>query len=440
MQVAQAIQFKGHKLLTNALTLDRARFVINRLSGEHALVFIDNFSDDVDATQFLVQQPGILVVGFDRDYRFETAAHRLDLTKCHILPVTELPPSDIQDILSHIPENVRRQTARPIQRRSLSADEPPSVFEIIEANIIAPSLARRFHSVVRELARTDRNLLDLLLVCCYVHKCRTVVSMDMLIAFFRDRVNHYTDIYEMCDRLAAMISNYVGPFADMEQDYCVPRSANLAEAIIAQAPRDALRRVLLRFHKEISPYRIPRHDVFQRLAYDAALMSEVFPDWREGRDFYRTSYIRHDNPFMLQQGALYLARKSRYDDAFLWIDEAIMKSGGRHQTILNSHAVILFNANISKDPADMTVRETLQRSMNILSECYHSDRRRYYHAPVFADQALQYWDVYGDEKAHEYLKTAKQWLEDEVMRSKWHRNVRRLLGVVTRKLIQIDGE
>jgi hypothetical protein len=48
--------------------------------------------------------------------------------------------------------------------------------------------------------------------------------------------------------------------------------------------------------------------------------------------------------------------------------------------------------------------------MEILAECYHSDKHKTYHALTFADQAIQYWDIYADKTARKYLETANKWL------------------------------
>jgi len=260
--------------------------------------------------------------------------------------------------------------------------------------------------------------------------------MDMLIAFLRDIESDYRKVYEMCDRLGSMISEYYGPLADEEQDHWIPRSTIMAEAVLNQASSKSLNRILVRFARNVSPYRIPRYDVFRKLAYNANLLVRAFPNWHEGKDFYDRAYFRNSTPYLRQQGAIYLAHKGRFDDAFVWIDEAITQSRGRIWSILNSHAVILFRANIGRSPTDPTVQRTLQRSMDILSRCYNDDKRKTYHALTFADQSIQYYGVYKNDEALEYMTTAKKWLTEEAARSPWNKNVKRLYSEVSRKLVQ----
>ncbi len=151
-------------------------------------------------------------------------------------------------------------------------------------------------------------------------------------------------------------------------------------------------------------------------------------------DFYESLYERDRSPYLLQQGALYLSNKNRFNEAFEWIDRAIVETGNKVFSIRNSHAIILFRANIGADSNDPTVAGTLKQSMDILAECYEDDKRKTYHALVFADQALKYWGVYGDGTAKEYLITAEQWLKSEASLWPWNHSVRRLLKVVSEKL------
>ena len=116
------------------------------------------------------------------------------------------------------------------------------------------------------------------------------------------------------------------------------------------------------------------------------------------------------------------------------IDESLAVSSRRIPSIRNSHATILFRANIDRPDVDGLVQRTLEQSMGILSECYHDDQRKAYHAQTFADQALRYDDRFRNEQGRTYLETASSWLREEQAKSPWHREVRRLASVVSRRL------
>jgi hypothetical protein len=55
-------------------------------------------------------------------------------------------------------------------------------------------------------------------------------------------------------------------------------------------------------------------------------MEKVFYDWEEGRDFYAEIYMRDSDPYFLQHGALFLAKRKRYAEAFRWIDRALTQT------------------------------------------------------------------------------------------------------------------
>ncbi len=431
MQLAAEIDYEGHKLACDELTVQKARLLTNKLGRDRALVLIDNFTDSIDAFRHLCGQSTIQVVGFDRDYNYLLASHRAP-SGLQVINVTELSDADIQGVLAQIPDTIRHRHGKGI---ATEEGVQPSLFEIIEANTTKATLKARYRSVVSQLMRDDPVQLSILLMCCYVHSCRTPVSMDMLLAFLRGKIADYNEVYDRLHNLGRMLSDYAGPLVEEEQDYFVPRSAHLSEAVIHEAPIAALSAMLKRFHTNVTPYRTCRYDVFRRRAYDADIMVRAFPRWTEGYEFYMTLYERDSSPYLLQQAALYLSRKKRHQEAFRVIDKAVTLSGGLVWSIRNSHAIVLFNANIDHpNPDDPTVRATLKRSMDILSECYRWDKRRAFHARVFAEQALRYSDIYADPSARTYLQTAEQWLASEIRRSPWHREVRRLLPKVTKRL------
>jgi hypothetical protein len=72
--------------------------------------------------------------------------------------------------------------------------------------------------------------------------------------------------------------------------------------------------------------------------------------------------------------------------------------------------------------------------MKILAECHSYDRRKLYHAIAFADQALQYFDLYGDDAAFSYLDTASRWLREEKRSNPWNRNIDRLSRQVSQRM------
>ncbi len=431
MQLAAQVQFEGHKLVCNFLTEDNARLIVRKLQDDSAVIFVDDFADSIEGFTVLAKAGSIVAVGFDRDLNFEMASHKARDLKLRFVDVSQLSPRDMQDIFSVIPAPIR---ATQYRQPSMEAGVSPSVYELIESNINRAKLSERFHGLLNDLDDKEPQLHGLLVMCCYVHACRTPVSFDMALAFMRGVVVDYDDLYKYFERLKNLIVGYQGALVDSEQDHFTARSTLFSEAILQQVSSKAFKRVLLRFHSEVSPFRISRFDVFRRRAFDAKFAERAFPKWQEGMEFYEREYQHDRSPYLRQQGALYLAHKRRFQEAFQWIDEAVLESHYRIPSIRNTHAIILFKANINAPESDGTKKDTLDRSMKILEECYKFDRRKIYHAVTFADQALQYHDLYADDRAYNYLSTAARWLREERRQNPWHRDVGRLLGQLEQKL------
>lgn len=425
MQLAVGVNYDGHKLVCKNMTVEKSDFVLRRLNGDKALIFIDDFANDLNAFNNLVGRQNIRLVGFERDYNYEIVSHKIDKRNCKRIDITILPDKDIQEIFNKIPIEVRTQALSQTGKEEMS----PSLFELIQLNTTIPKLKDRFAEVIRQLESSKPILVDILVMLSYVHSCRTPASFDMLMSYLRNTTNDYKEIYQLLQELGQMVVDYGGGAIgiDDNQDYFIPRSTIIAEAVMSQVPSRILRRVINTFHNEISPYRIFRYDIFKMRAYDSGLMAHAFPDWEEGYKFYETAYYIDRSAYLRQQGALYLTKMQRYREAFIWIDEALIQTKHKVFSIRNSHAVILFKANIDKDASGAIVRETLDSSMKILSDCYDADQRKLYHALVFADQAIKYHDKFRDMRSVAYLQTSEKWLSEEEKKGFRRQAIQRLL-------------
>ena len=433
MQVAAEYKYNGIKLITDSITISKARFILSTLKDERALVFVDNFSNDIHAVTELIGARNVQFVGCDREYYFETLTHKLNLKDCEIITVSGLEPNDVQDIFDKIPREIRKER---FENPQVEDGVQPSLFELIETNIWKATIRDRFQAVLNELRKESKPLHDILIMCAYVHKCRTPVSFDMVWAFLGSNNTTEEEVRGYISRLGSLLQDYSPGqvLIDEDQDYFTPRSLTVSDAIIEQVPHKSLKDVIINFHKNITPLRICRYDIFKKWAYDASLMVKAFPIWLEGKRFYEESYALDSSPFLLQQGALYLAHKKQFKEAFSWIDEALIQTNRRIFSIKNSHAIILFKANINTNDYDPLVRKTLDESMSILDECYKHDKRKAYHALSYANQSLKYWNKYGDDKSKEYLVKAKKWLTDEMRKSPWVHAIPTVLRLVDNKL------
>lgn len=424
MQIAYNIDYEGYKLICNSLTYEQAKLIVKKLNGENALIFIDNFSDDIDILKVFYESKNIRFVAFDRFYFFDLISHKIHKNKTNIFEISELSDSDIQSIYGKIPLSIRKNK---LCIPDTIEGTQPSIFELIEKNTSNMDIESRFKSLIDDLKSQSKNLYHLLLMCCYVHRCRTPVSYDMVYAFMRENIKDYKEVYYNIDLLGNLVKELSSQLVDLEeQDYYLPRSSFLSETLLEIANPLDIKEMLIKFYANISSFRICRYYIFKRKAYDAELITKAFINWEEGLNFYEMGVQRENSPFLKQQCALYLARKRRFKESFSWIDKALMQSSYKIQTIRNSHAIILFRANIDKY-YDKSGRESLEKSMDILIECHNFDKRKTYHALVFADHAIQYAKFFDNNLSHEYLLTAKKWLNEELKESPWNRNCKRLL-------------
>ena len=431
MQLAVDMPFSGHKLVVESVSVERADSILRRLAGEPALVFVDQCCDDIEGFLELAKAPNIVTAGFDSEYNLDVVSHLVPHSKIAVVSVTEISDRDIQAILRTLPHD-RRRSAH--VRPQVEGLERPSLFETVENNLVTSTLRQRYLAVLAQLERRDLRAFDLLLVNCYVHSCRVPVSLDMLLAYYGNSVRGHDDVYSIREALGALIADAPDAIVEDNQDYYTPRSTAVSEAVLNGVSPHQLRRMLLQFHERVRRHRVVRYDVFRRRAYDHKIVSRAFTNWKEGMEFYERLYRDDGGPYMKQHGALYLMRKRRFDEAFRWIDEAVTATGGRNFTIRNSHARILFEANVNRDHRDSVVKDMLFQSMAVLSDCYSSDRRKTYHAIVFADQALRLADIYGVEILRPYLQKSIAWLNEERRKYPWHRGARRMHQTAQRRL------
>lgn len=431
MQLASTLEADGFKLMLDGLSVNRAKWITRTLAGRSAFVFVDNYTDDADAFSVLVGAPNVIAVGADRDYNVSLTINRLDRDRILFFDVTELSPTDLQACRDAIPTAIRRQK---MVRPEVTEGVRPSLFEFIQANTFGPKLRERFEEALRTLRRDSPQVADLLLMVAYVHSCRTPVSMDIALGYCHPLGLSYQGVYELLSQVSAIITEYHGQLADEEQDYFAARSILAADAVMSASPSGALRHLLATFHENVSPYRIPHYQTFSRRAYDAALIRRAFASVEDGCEFYDRLYAREPSPYLLQQKALFLSARNRHQEAFQAIDRAKAEASGWNWTVRNSHAVILFRANIEFAGDMPEVRSQLDRSMQTLSECYGSDRRKAIHAMTFADQAVKYWDVYRDKTARDYLEKAQRWLSEQRKREPWLERIEPLQKLVAKRI------
>ncbi|MFM1692635.1 SIR2 family protein [Aeromonas salmonicida] len=428
MQLAAFHNFNGIKLFISNLSVEKARYIASNLSNTPSVLFFDNLSTSIEALDFLAKNKNIQLVIAERDYAYLSASRANFLRKgINIVDITSLSDNDVQAIINGIPIDLKKKN----QYKKRDGD---SLFELIEKSCRTPSIKERFNNVISELRNKNDDLVQLFLLACYLHTCRSVTSMDILYSYFNKGHNQHHEIYELVNILSSSLSEYVGELSDDNQDYFSIRSNLLADHISSIAPTKDLANMLTKFHNDVPRFCVPNFDAFKRKAYDARLFERAFPRYEDGEKIYNVIYRKHSSPFNLQQKALYLSRRGEHDLAFKVIDDAISSSGQKNWSIKNSYAIIKFRANIDRSNSS-DVRKALDESMNALEQCHTADIRKAFHAMSYADHALQFWSKYRDSVAIEYLEKSKAWLREEIDEDNRISNVARLLKQVNKILL-----
>lgn len=401
--------------------------------GREVLLHIDNAADSWEAISVFDGCALVRIIAAERDYIYDSIAHRFEKKKYDVLDVTGLCELDVQSVKNKIPGGLTRRLQEAEIRGGLDMNVDPTFFEVLDSVILGHGLAERYMEALNSLRIESPIKYDVLLVCCYMYSCRVPVPLDVIISYCSSgQPLDVKDIYPVMQSLSSFVSSYDGDFADDKQAFYVPRSRNVAEVVMRRIQPAAIKSLLNRFHDSVSPTKISRYDIFRRGAYDANFTTRAFEKWQDGLEFYERAKVRDDSHSLLQQAAIYLAHKKQYVLAFQWIDAALSRAGRYRAPVRNTYAVILFSAN-SEQPLTDAVIATLDESMAILEECYKSDIRKAYHAKVYADQAIKYANKLPSSPESEvHLEKAIEWIQFELRSRPADRWLNRLIGSLTR--------
>ncbi|AQS94018.1 hypothetical protein BXQ17_08050 [Polaribacter sp. BM10] len=428
LQIANSLKKEHRVFMFENISFNKSE-IIKKEVKQKTIILVDNYTTDTESFLNISQNPHIKLIGFDRYFYVDMSSHRLSKDDFNFYDVSDLNDKDIQSIYNSIPQSIRK----PNLTKKTKVNEVPSIFEIVNYNINKPALSDRYREVLDELNQDDPDLLDLLLLTSYLHSCRVPLSFEVANSFL-DNDYQYYEVIEMINSLKGMVNEAIGNVIfekSEEQDYYEPRSQVLAETIISQSKYEYFKRMFSKFHTNVPKHQIPNFKTFKRKAYDSFYVNKSYHKWDEGLDFYEEAYFKDKSPFLLQQSAIYLMQKKRFTEAAIQIDKALQSSYKRFFTIENTHAIILFKANINSIDSNSSVRNTLDKSMEILKKCYLEDKRKTYHAITFAEQSISYHIKYPDETSKEYLSIAKGWLNEIEVEKRWNRKSKELLRELT---------
>ena len=373
-------------------------------SNARALIFVDNLIDCRDPIDRLVRTIGAQIVCAEQSIYFDSVSLKSMQGKLDVHSSSEVLNQDLQGIIDSIPVDIRRWHHDDLDAVEQDAGEY-GLFESFRRHVFDESLTSRFRTKLAEFENKDPSAFDVYIMACYVAACRSIVSFDMIYAFLPNSLKQYADVYEIVKRIDSFLVE-IDLAEDQHQDHFSVRSVALARVALKECQPQAFGRIFERFHSSVSPRIIVDYPAFRRYAYDNDYARRAFPRVEDGKKFYERLVRLSDNAYDYQHGAIYLSKLKSFTDAFSWIDTALSKSRGRVFTIRNTHARILFEANIDvikRNADDHTALEGIAESMAVLEGCIKNDARRSYHLLRFSDQALQYCAVIDDAKSSEWL-------------------------------------
>lgn len=420
-QVATELVATRPALYFDRISVPQADLIIAEHSGgsHKALIFVDNLIDSRDAIDRIVSTVGAQIVCAEQSIYFDSVTLRSIQSKLDVHSSSDIANQDLQSIIDSIPVDIRRWHPDSLEEVTRDSGEF-GLFESFRRHVFDENLTNRFRTKIAEFEARDPEAFQVYIMACYVAACRTVVSFDMIYAFISKPKKTYLDVYDIVARIDSFLVEVDLP-EDPHQDHFSVRSGALARVALKVCQPKAFGKIYERFHSSVPSRLIVDYPVFRRYAYDNDYARKAFPRVQDGEAFYKRLVQSTDNAYDYQHGAIYLSKLKSFTDAFSWIDTALSKSRGKVFSIRNTHARILFEANIDvlkKNTSDLTALDGVKESMRVLERCISDDARRSYHLLRYSDQALQYADVMNDKESHDWLIHAQASLQKMVEQAK----------------------
>jgi tetratricopeptide (TPR) repeat protein len=298
-------------------------------------------------------------------------------------------------------------------------NENISLLEIVffvSTNVI---IKKRIENYIKDLSNfKDKDLkidlLELFTLVNYTSYCGIPCSMDMLYFYFSEDINSYADILYALQKMNKIIVES-RENDENEQDYMIMRSKLFSEKSLGLIDGRTIGGVLTRFLENVSAQIIYRYDIFKRRAYDADITKKAF-ELKSGIEFYEKILENNKSPYIRHQYALFLQRKGEYELAWEQIDQAYTESKKKIFSIANTHAIIMFEKNMSNkvnSGTDSTLlKSTIEKSFATLEYCITQDVRVNYHVLTYSRNAVRYYEKFGsDEYTAQYINSALKQLE-----------------------------
>ncbi|WP_346920796.1 SIR2 family protein [Clostridium sp. UBA7339] len=406
MQLALKVASKV-KLYVTDLTPEKSQNIINRLRGKQAVIFVDNCAEDMIAFALLGKCANIRIIGFTEEHSFESAKHLLEEVDYKRIDLDEITVSDAQSIYEKIPASIRNEKF--LYKKS--EEEKFSMLEMMSLNVKNIITEEKIKSILLNINTKFKEGFNIVALTSYLTVNKSVLSTDILISYLG--VSDYNQIREIISRINNSLSTVDIELENDEndQDYYSLRSSLFAyyvNKILIKDFRNEYGNIIKDFIFKVPPFKIYKNYVFKRTAYDAELFYKLYGN--SANDIYKRIYSYDDSAYTLQQWALYRSKMKNFKEAFADIDKA-MNLQKNNFSIKNTRAIILFEAN--KDLKTGIAINGMCEAMEILEDCYKSDKRKIYHAQKYAEFAIH---LYENFKRYDYINQALKWIDD-IMKS-----------------------
>ena len=245
---------------------------------------------------------------------------------------------------------------------------------------------------------------ELILLTAYLSFYRSALTTDIIIKYFND--SEYTSIKQRIK----IVNTYVSELIEedlVDQDYYSLRTglfASITHKVALKFYTEEYGQTILQFLRAVQPNFIYKYYIFKRRAYDSNLFYKLFKN--NADEVYQIVYFNDPSAYALQQWALYKVKCHRYEEAFADINKAINLLPNNF-SIKNSRAIVLFEANKDKNYSE--AEPYLKEAMDILSNCYHYDKRKEYHLDKYQEFAIFLKTKYGNGS---YISSAYEWAQE----------------------------
>lgn len=414
MQLAFSDELSGRKFWFNSIIKQEAESLVKLVEADdNVIVFIDNLYNNIDALQVLKGVSNIKLVVAERALNYEYVKRFLSISSDRIIDISNLNSSDVQMIC----KSMNRSSAEAIDL--MKENENISLLEIVFFVSTNAVIRERIKRYISDLATfKDENLkidlLEIFTLVNYTSYCGIPCSMDMMYFYFSEDINSYADVLYALEKMNKIIVESTEANG-YDQDYMIIRSKLFSEKSLNLIDNEMIAHVLNRFLENVSAQIIYRYDIFKRRAYDADITKRAF-DVKKGIKFYEKILENNSSPYIRHQYALFLQRKNQYDLAWEQIDQAYTESKKKIFSIANTHAIIMFEKNMSNGinvEKDLTLlKSTIEKSFSTLEYCITQDVRVNYHVLTYSRNAIRYYEKFGlDEYAGQYIDSALNQLE-----------------------------